>query len=249
MVDRVDLLFFYITVFCYAIVRTDGFGILLPQLVSPLQSLARRHAIVVTPIIIICLPSSSIRWKDRRYRDCSFRTIHIVSNDAVTTARNGSRNSSNNMNNKISNKNNSNKNDNITQNEKSPSGDGGGGSSGGGILGGLQNFFSELDAFMDDASARRLGAGAAFYGKRKSNFYGTNDKNKKSNKNIPDPMEDYQGPTSTGLFRWMPDENGQLRPVTRGNRQTIIERNPSFWDRFYEKQQQQQQSNDDDNEQ
>jgi hypothetical protein len=115
-----------------------------------------------------------------------------------------------------------------------------------GLFGAIRQAWSELDAFMDDASARRLGAGATFYGKRKSNFYGATDRNKKIDKNIPDPLEDYQGPTSTGLFRWMPDEEGQLRPVTRGSKQTIIERNPSFWDRFYEKQQEQDQEQDDD---
>ena len=41
------------------------------------------------------------------------------------------------------------------------------------------NFFEELDAFVDDATSRRLGAGAQYYGKRKSSFYGANDANKK----------------------------------------------------------------------
>lgn len=44
------------------------------------------------------------------------------------------------------------------------------------------NFFEELDAFVDDATSRRLGAGAAFYGKRKSSFYGKDDANKKRDK-------------------------------------------------------------------
>lgn len=51
--------------------------------------------------------------------------------------------------------------------------------SGGGLFSGVSNFFAELDAFVDDASARRLGAGAKFYGKRKSSFYGKDDKMKK----------------------------------------------------------------------
>jgi hypothetical protein len=85
----------------------------------------------------------------------------------------------------------------------------------GGIFGGISNFFEELDAFVDDATSRRLGAGAAFYGKRKSSFYGKNDKMKKLDKNTFDPEEDYRGPTSTGLFKWMPDEDGVMRPVTR----------------------------------
>ena len=41
------------------------------------------------------------------------------------------------------------------------------------------NFFEELDAFVDDATSRRLGNGAQYYGKRKSSFYGQNDSNKK----------------------------------------------------------------------
>ena len=36
----------------------------------------------------------------------------------------------------------------------------------------------------------------------------------------------------------MPDENGQLRPVTRGRKQTNLERNPRFWDRVYANQDQ-----------
>ena len=48
--------------------------------------------------------------------------------------------------------------------------------------------FSELDAFMDDATSRRLGAGAQFYGKRKSGFYGADDKGRKKDKSVPDPL-------------------------------------------------------------
>ena len=103
-----------------------------------------------------------------------------------------------------------------------------------GFLAGVSNFFAELDAFIDDASARRLGNGAAFYGKRKSNFYGEDDKMKKLNSKVADPTEDYQGPTTAGYFKWMPDENGQMRPVTR-MKEMNIERNPSFWDRAFTK--------------
>jgi hypothetical protein len=46
--------------------------------------------------------------------------------------------------------------------------------------------------------------------------------------------EDYQGPTSSGLFKWVPDENGQLRPVTRMKGQNL-ERNPAYWDKVYNK--------------
>lgn len=94
------------------------------------------------------------------------------------------------------------------------------------------NFFDELDAFVDDATNRRLGAGAAFYGKRKSNFYGGDDKNRKANRTTPDPTEDYQGPSSSGYFQWMQDDDGQMRPVTR-MKGKVIERNPNFWDRAY----------------
>ena len=99
---------------------------------------------------------------------------------------------------------------------------------------GVKEFFQELDNFLDDATARRLGNGAAFYGKRKSNFYGKNDKNRKSDPNRPDPLEDFQAPLNGGYFQWMPDENGDLRPVTRMKKK-VVERNPSFWDKFYEK--------------
>jgi hypothetical protein len=111
---------------------------------------------------------------------------------------------------------------------------GGIGGIGGGFFKAVGDVFAELDAFVDDASARRLGNGAAFYGKRKSNFYGDQDKNKKVDRSMPDPTEDYQGPTSTGLFMWKQDENGQMRPVTR-MKNKVIERNPNFWDRVYNK--------------
>merc|ERR1719443_130817 len=90
----------------------------------------------------------------------------------------------------------------------------------------LGGFFQELDNFMDDAFSRRLGNGAAFYGKRKSSFYGKNDKK-------ADPSEDYQGPTSSGFFKWMEDEEtGRMIPVTRRKNKNI-ERSPSYWDRVY----------------
>lgn len=103
-----------------------------------------------------------------------------------------------------------------------------------GFLDGINNFFKDLDDFMDDASARRLGNGAAFYGKRKSKFYGKDDKNRKENSNIANPIEDYQAPNTGGYFQWMQDENGEMKPVTR-MKKTIVERNPSFWDRLYDK--------------
>jgi hypothetical protein len=97
----------------------------------------------------------------------------------------------------------------------------------------VQNWFQELDAFIDDATSRRLGSGSAFYGKRKSNFYGTSDKNRKNDPQQPDPLEDYQGPSQSGYFTWMTDESsGEMKPVTR-RKQTIIERNPNYWDRVF----------------
>jgi hypothetical protein len=69
--------------------------------------------------------------------------------------------------------------------------------------------------------ARRLGNGAAFYGKRKSNFYGEQDKNKKSSRDVFDATEDYQGPSTSGYFGWMVDEEGQWRPVSRMKKQTL----------------------------
>jgi len=95
------------------------------------------------------------------------------------------------------------------------------------------NFFEELDAFVDDATSRRLGAGAAFYGKRKSNFYGENDKGRKQDRDMPDPTEDYQAPAQGGYFKWMQDdETGQMKPVTR-MKGKVVERNPNYWDKVY----------------
>jgi len=47
---------------------------------------------------------------------------------------------------------------------------------------------------------------------------------KKRDKKVFDPMEDYQGPTSSGFFKWMPDENGAWRPVTRMKSKVIEQR-------------------------
>ena len=102
----------------------------------------------------------------------------------------------------------------------------------GGIFSAIGNFFGELDAFVDDATNRRLGGGAAFYGKRKSSFYGEEDIGKKSNKNVADPLEDYQGPAKSGYFQWMQDDDGNMVPVTRMKKKNI-ERNPKFWDRAF----------------
>jgi len=77
------------------------------------------------------------------------------------------------------------------------------------------NFLEELDNFVDDATSRRLGNGAAFYGKRKSSFYGNEDGMKKTDNSVTDNTEDYLGPSSSGYFKWMEDENGSMTPVSR----------------------------------
>lgn len=56
-----------------------------------------------------------------------------------------------------------------------------------GVLDKMSEMLAELDAFVDDATSRRLGAGSSFYGKRKSNFYGADDKGRKKDKAVPDP--------------------------------------------------------------
>ncbi len=98
----------------------------------------------------------------------------------------------------------------------------------GGFFGAIGNFFDELDAFVDDATSRRLGGGAAFYGKRKSSFYGESDAAKKSKKDVADPSEDYRGPANAGYFQWMRDDDGNMVPVTRMKNKNI-ERNPKLW--------------------
>jgi len=102
----------------------------------------------------------------------------------------------------------------------------------GGLSGFMSNFMEEVDSFIDDATNRRMGNGAAFYGKRKSEFYGKEDTMKKTNKNEADPLEDYQGPRSAGYFQWAPDEDGMMRPVTRMKKKNV-ERPQSFWDKNF----------------
>ena len=99
----------------------------------------------------------------------------------------------------------------------------------GGFFGAVSNFFEELDAFVDDATARRLGNGAAYYGKRKSSFYGKNDSMKKSDRNVADSSEDYMV-QSGGNYKWIQDEQGQMRPVSRMKNKNL-EKPLSFWGR------------------
>lgn len=87
------------------------------------------------------------------------------------------------------------------------------------------NFFEELDAFVDDATSRRLGNGAQYYGKRKSSFYGKDDANKKKDSSVFDPSEDYRGPSSAGYFQWKQDpETGEMKPVTRMKNKVVEKR-------------------------
>lgn len=88
------------------------------------------------------------------------------------------------------------------------------------------SFFEEMDAFVDDATSRRLGAGAQYYGKRKSGFYGNDDANRKRDKNVADGTEDYRGPSNAGYFKWLADpETGEVKPVTR-LKEVNIEKKP-----------------------
>jgi hypothetical protein len=98
-----------------------------------------------------------------------------------------------------------------------------------GFFGFVGDFFDELDAFVDDATSRRLGAGSAFYGKRRSNFYGKNDKNKKRDRDQFDITEDYAAAEGAGYFKWMLDDDGQMRPVTR-MKEKVVEKRSAFRD-------------------
>eukprot|EP00536_Pseudo-nitzschia_multiseries_P015637 jgi/Psemu1/43315/gm1.43315_g len=97
------------------------------------------------------------------------------------------------------------------------------------IFGAISNFFQELDAFVDDATARRLGNGAAYYGKRKSSFYGSNDSMKKQDKDVADSEEDYMV-SSAGNYKWITDENGQMIPVSRMKNRNL-EKPLEYWGR------------------
>ena len=80
----------------------------------------------------------------------------------------------------------------------------------------VSNWFGEqmreLDNFIDDAAGRRLGQGSKFYGKRRSNFYGPNDPQRKKNPYEYDREEDYIGPM-TGQFMLTKERDEKGRPM------------------------------------
>jgi len=55
-------------------------------------------------------------------------------------------------------------------------------------------------------------------------------RNKKSDPSRADQAEDYFAPSTGGYFQWMPDENGEMRPVTRMKKR-IVERNSKVFER------------------
>jgi len=67
-----------------------------------------------------------------------------------------------------------------------------------------------LDDMVDDALDRKLGNGASFYGKRKSNFYGNNDAMKKKDPRKADASEDYRGNKGGSYFVWDKEWNVPL---------------------------------------
>ena len=42
-------------------------------------------------------------------------------------------------------------------------------------------------------------------------------------------IEDYRGPSSSGYFQWMPDEDGRMTPVTKMKGRNVERKTPSFW--------------------
>ena len=79
------------------------------------------------------------------------------------------------------------------------------------------NFFADLlqqvDDFLDDATMRRMGNGAKFYGKRKSNFYGEDDSMRKKDPRQFDPEEDWRGPGGGSYFVLSKERDAQGRPL------------------------------------
>ena len=77
----------------------------------------------------------------------------------------------------------------------------------------LEDFVTEMDRFADDAVGRRLGNGAAFYGKRKSSFYGTDDALRKADPQAADREEDYSGPGGGSYFVLAKERDEDGRPL------------------------------------
>ena len=77
----------------------------------------------------------------------------------------------------------------------------------------LEDFVTEMDRFADDAVGRRLGNGAAFYGKRKSTFYGTDDAQRKVDPDAVDREEDYSGPGGGSYFVLSKERDEEGRPL------------------------------------
>ncbi len=75
------------------------------------------------------------------------------------------------------------------------------------------DFFEELDNFIDDATMRRMGNGAKFYGKRKSSFYGKDDAMRKKDPKVADEAEDWRGPGGGSFFVLSKERDEQGRPV------------------------------------
>ena len=82
-------------------------------------------------------------------------------------------------------------------------------------------WLEELDHFVDDAVGRRLGNGAAFYGKRRSGFYGEDDTQRKSDPRVADAEEDFSGPSGGSFF--LISEVSVHASLTRAAR-TLLER-------------------------
>ena len=79
---------------------------------------------------------------------------------------------------------------------------------------GVGDFLQEVDNFVDDAAGRRLGNGAAFYGKRKSSFYGEDDAMRKEDPNIANDEEDFRGAPGGASFYYLSQEKDeQGRPM------------------------------------
>lgn len=81
--------------------------------------------------------------------------------------------------------------------EESPSAE-----AGGKKLGFFARLAQGFDDIVDDALDRKLGNGASFYGKRKSNFYGGDDPMKKKDPRKRDDSEDYKGNAGGSYFIW-----------------------------------------------